>query len=344
MAAILPTIMSTGSVPASSPIAQIASVLGTVLELKDSQDVAQIAEDLAPSTAPVVSSVSEGVNNAISGVANARMAANRAAGDVFTGGSAWAQVIYNSADQDATKRTAKLESDTYGVTVGVDGKIGDNLTIGAGFGVTKTDAESGTRDIDVDSYALFGYTEYNADNGWFVNGMVNAIRGRYEENKTPAGVKLTAKYQTTVLGAGVATGYHFENGISPEVGLRYLRTHQGSYNDGAQKIHTDGTNLLTASIGAKYEKAFEQGDWVLKPSARVAATYDVVSDDTESAIRVIGGGQYHVISAHQKRAAYEAGLGLEASNGDWDFSVAYNGEFRSHFKSHTGMIKAKYNF
>lgn len=341
VAAILPTI-ATGSAPA--PVAAIADAISIAAQSGNGDAVAQIAEDLAPSTAPVVSSVSQGVNNAIAGVANARMAANRAAGDVFTGGSAWAQMIYNSADQDATKKTAKLESDTYGITVGIDGKIGDNLTIGAGFGVTKTDAESGTRDIDVDSYALFGYTEYNADNGWFVNGMVNAIRGRYEENKAPAGIKLTAKYQTTVLGAGVATGYHFENGISPEVGLRYLRTHQGSYNDGAQKIHTDGTNLLTASIGAKYEKAFEQGDWVLKPSARVAATYDVVSDDTESAIRVIGGGQYHVISAHQKRAAYEAGIGLEASNGDWDFSVSYNGEFRSHFQSHTGMIKAKYNF
>ena len=122
------------------------------------------------------------------------------------------------------------------------------------------------------------------------------------------------------------------------------RHHGRTIRQGAQKIYTDGTNLLTASIGAKYEKAFEQGDWVFKPSARVAATYDVVSDDTESAIRVIGGGQYHVISAHQKRAAYEAGLGLEASNGDWDFSVSYNGEFRSHFQSHTGMLKAKYNF
>ena len=344
VAAVLPTIMNSGSAPASSPIGQIAKVLGTALEKTNSEEVAQIAEDLAPSTAPVVSSVSQGVNNAIAGVANARMAANRAAGDVFTGGSAWAQVIYNSADQDATKKNAKLESDTYGVALGIDGKVGDNLMIGAGLSVTKTDAESGTRDIDVDSYSLFGYTEYNADNGWFVNGMATAIRGRYEETKVPAGIKLTAKYQTTVLGAGVATGYHFENGISPEVGLRYLRTHQGSYNDGAQKIHTDGTNLLTASLGAKYEKAFEQGDWVLKPSARVAATYDVVSDDTESAVRVIGGGQYHVISEHQKRAAYEAGIGLEASNGDWDFSVSYNGEFRSHFKSHTGMIKAKYNF
>ena len=122
------------------------------------------------------------------------------------------------------------------------------------------------------------------------------------------------------------------------------RHHGRTIRQGAQKIYTDGTNLLTVSIGAKYEKAFEQGDWVFKPSARVAATYDVVSDDTESAIRVIGGGQYHIISAHQKRAAYEAGLSLEASNGVWDFSVAYNGEFRSHFKSHTGMIKAKYNF
>ena len=89
VAAILPTIIGSGSAPASTPIAQIASALGTALELQDSQTVAQIAEDLAPSTAPVVSSVSQGVNNAIAGVANARMAANRAAGDVFTGGSAW---------------------------------------------------------------------------------------------------------------------------------------------------------------------------------------------------------------------------------------------------------------
>lgn len=342
VSAFLP--VATGGTAASAGAAQIAGELAAAAQAGDGAKAAAIAEAVAPSTAPVVESVTRSVTGAINGVARTRMAlVGRSAGDALTGGSAWAQTIYNRSEQDATAEASKFEADTWGITVGADGRIGDRLTVGLGFGYTQTDADADSRDVDVDGYTLFGYGEYGVGR-WFVNGTLSATLGRYEEIRRPAGVKLTAEYDVAAFGAAATAGYRLDCGLTPEFGLRYAFTHREGYEDGVQKVGADNTDLLTAVIGAKFEQSFEAADWTLRPNVRLAASYDVLADDAESTVRVLGGGAYRVVAEHQERAALEAGAGLEAVAGDWTLSVSWSGEFREHFDAHTAALQAKYAF
>ena len=119
---------------------------------------------------------------------------------------------------------------------------------------------------------------------------------------------------------------------------------QESYNDGAQRISTDNNDVLTAVVGVKYSKDFTAKDWTFEPSVRLAATYDIVSDNSEANVNVIGGGNYQITGQRLHRFGVEAGAGITGTIKNWDLSLEYNAGLREDFQTHTGMLKAKYNF
>lgn len=127
-------------------------------------------------------------------------------------------------------------------------------------------------------------------------------------------------------------------------GVRYLLAKRDSYSDGAQRVHSDNNDVLTTVLGVKYQPTWKIGCKTVKPMARVATTYDVISDDSTANVNVLGGGSYRMEGKRLHRLGFETGVGLETSVKDWTFSVEYDGGFRQDFQSHTGMLKAKYNF
>lgn len=285
--------------------------------------------------------VAQGVNSILSNVAGTRMAAvGRAGGDAFVGGAMWVQGLLNHTKQDSTSKAAGFSADTDGISFGIDGKVNENLMIGIGYGYTNTDADSGNRNIDVDGHNFFAYTEYKKDN-WYINGMFNYGFSKYDEQKIAG---LGAKYDVNTYAANVMTGYDYDNGFTPEVGLRYLLADQESYNDGVQRISTGNTDVLTGVVGIKYQADVQAKDWTFTPNLRLAATYDMISDNSKANVSVIGGGNYQITGERLERFGVETGVGIETTYKDWNFSVDYNGGFRKDFQSHTGMLKAKYNF
>ncbi|MBQ4471647.1 MAG: autotransporter outer membrane beta-barrel domain-containing protein, partial [Alphaproteobacteria bacterium] len=162
--------------------------------------------------------------------------------------------------------------------------------------------------------------------------------------KSPMGVRMKAKYHVNSYAANLMTGYRFSTGFAPEGGLRYLHVDQESYTDGAQRIKSDSNNIWTAVAGVDYAKAVKTDDVTFTPHANVAALYDLKSDGSEANVHVIGGGNYQIRGERLHRFGVEAGAGVTATMGDWDLSLDYRGEYRRDFQSHTGMVKAKYNF
>ena len=107
---------------------------------------------------------------------------------------------------------------------------------------------------------------------------------------------------------------------------------------------TDNNDVLTGVAAIKYHQAYQAKDWTFKPNLRLGATYDMMSDNGQSVVNVIGGSSYQINSKRLNRFGVETGVGVEAIVGDWNLSLDYNGGFRADFQSHTGMLKAKYNF
>jgi hypothetical protein len=204
--------------------------------------------------------------------------AGRSGGDVFKGGSMWVQGLFNHTKQDSTSRNEGFKANSKGIAFGIDGKLNDAVTVGLGYGYTRTDADAGNRDIDVDGNNVFAYAEYSPD-AWYVNGVLNFGYGRYTEKKSPLGVSIKSKYDVYTYGINVMTGYAFDSGLTPEGGLRYLLVDQKSYDDGVEKIKTSNNDVLTAVLGAKYGYKVKAKDWMFTPNVRLAATYDLMSDE-----------------------------------------------------------------
>ena len=319
----------------------IANQISTLMQTGQKDAAVKLAEEVAPTTSQTVMGVAQSVNSVLANVAGARMAAvGRSGGDAFVGGSVWAQGLMNHTKQNTTDNNAGFSANTAGVSFGIDGKITNDLMIGVGYGYTNTNADSGSRDIDVDGHNIFAYTEYKPNN-WYINGMFSYGINKYEETKI---ANLGAKYDVNTYAANVMTGYDFDSGVTPEIGVRYLLADQKSYNDGLQNISADNNDVLTGVAGFKYKADMKASNWTFAPNLRLAATYDMISDDSIANVSVIGGGNYQITGKSLERLGVEAGIGLETTYKDWTLSINYNGGFRKDFQSHTGMLKAKYNF
>lgn len=92
-----------------------------------------------------------------------------------------------------------------------------------------------------------------------------------------------------------------------------------------------------------YSTTVTTKDQKWSPKARVAFTYDILSDNSNATVN-IGNGVYDVKGKKLNRFGVEAGVGAEISVGDWDFSAEYDLGARKDYTSHTGMLKIKYNF
>ena len=323
----------------------IADRIAEAMQNGNSAAAVQAVKDLAPTTSQQVMGVAQGVNNMLSNVTGSRMAAvsGRAGGDTFIGGSAWAQGLYNYTKQHKSSVNAGFEADSTGVAMGVDGKINDAVTIGFGYGFTRTDADSVGRDVDIDGHNFFIYGSYQPD-AWYIDTMLSYGHGDYTEKKAPMGVAMTAKYHVNTFAANIMTGYAFDSGITPEGGLRYVLADQETYNDGAQKIATKDSDVLTAVLGVKLAESIQADDWTINPNFRLAATYDLISDNSRANIDIVGGSTYQITGKRLARFGGEAGFGLTAAHGKWSLSLEYNAGFRQDYQSHTGTVKVQYNF
>lgn len=164
------------------------------------------------------------------------------------------------------------------------------------------------------------------------------------KKKSVLGASISAKYDVQNIMANAYAGYEFANGWKPEIGVRYLFITQDQYKDSVdQRINTDDSYTLTTVVGVKYARDFKTADRTLTANYRLAATYDVMADKTQSSV-TIGNSSYVIDGSRMERLGAEAGIGLNTRIGNWDLGLNYDLGIRKDFQSHTGTVKAKYNF
>ena len=321
----------------------VAYALSESLQTNPSE-ATKAAEELAPDTSDNVMGVAQTVVALITDAATNRIdILGRSGGDTFTGGNVWVQGLYNYSKQDASRSTTGFKANTAGVAFGLDGKVNDALTLGVGYGYTYTHSHAGSRRLNIDGHNVFVYGAYQPD-AWYVHTLASYGFNPYEEKKAPMGVTFNSKYDVSTYALNIMTGYDFENGLSPEIGARYLLAKQDAYFDGLQRVASNNTDVLTGVVGVKYKTSVQAKDWTFKPTLRLAATYDFHSSDSTAHVTLPGGSGYQIVGERLKRFGVETGVGLETTLKDWTIGLEYNGNFRKDYQSHTGMLKAKDSF
>ena len=335
----------------------VASVLNDLSQNNEQAYVAALTA-VAPEVAPMVQKTQTETANQVFGAVSTRLTGGSistggegmSSGDnIFERAAVWVQGMFNKSKLDDTYKAKGFDADSAGIAMGIEKNIGRTGKIGAGYAYTNTDIDGFMRSTDVDTHTAILYGEYKPNN-WYVNGIATYGWSDYSEDKNVSGQNVNADYDVETLGLQAMTGYdmQFKNfGLTPEVGLRYVHIKQDAYTDSAdQKVSGNDSDILTGVIGAKVNKTFELGNGMLiKPEARIAATYDLFNDDVNSVVTLANGSAYAVEGEALDRFGMEFGAGVTAEvNDNVELSLGYEGKFRDNYEDHTGLINAKYKF
>lgn len=333
----------TANVAAGSQAAEIKSILNAASQ----HDAARYVRDLtliAPTDSKLALMTTREVNNQISRSTWNRFSRNKkSCGEPFAQTSMWMEGLGNYSHQDNQFEAAGFSARTAGYMLGVDGTIDCATTAGVGYAFNYTDASSDGRDTDIKGHTVFTYAKYQPQFA-YVRGLLSYGYADYKEKSAVENIALSAKYNVQAVSAEAAAGYEFKDGFIPEAGLRYTYLMPESYTDSlGQKINPDNTNLLTATAMLHFRPRCGDIWYYVRPTAYVGLTYDLYGPNTKTNVR-IADSSYLISSKRMPRLGAEGGIGLETSINNWDISIGYDLGLREDYQSHTGMLKARYNF
>lgn len=346
-----------GSFAKGSPEQALANKLAGLAQ-NDAHALNNALTALAPEAAPVVRAQAVDSSAQIFNVVSSRLSngslsssqEGMSSGDTRQDrGAVWVQMIANKAKFDGNKSARGFDSKNAGVAMGAEKQFSDTIKAGLGYGYTNGEIDAFMRDIDVDTHTVFAYGEYKPSN-WFLNAITSYSFADYDESKNVAGSHYHADYDVETLGLQAMTGYDMNVngfGLTPSAGLRYNHIMRDAYRDTArQHVGKDSMDVLTAVAGAKVAKELwsENGTrW--RPEARLAVTYDLVSDEEEAFVSLSNGSGYLIEGKRLDRFGIETGLGLTVDLSDaLELNAGYEGKFREDYQDHTGLFNAKYKF
>ncbi len=335
----------------------IHDALSNSMQTGNASAAAKLAEDVAPSAAPVVQTVETGLLNQAYGAVSSQLSGGnvaaasegKASGDgAFSKAAAWVRTLFNKTEIDDTSKAKGFDAETTGVALGFHKEVADNVKAGIAYAYGDTDIDGSGRDSDVESHTFMLYGEYKPSN-WYVNGIASYGMSDYDEKKHTSVGTIDGSYDVETYGLQAMTGYEMNVGgynLTPEAGLRYAHIKQDSYRDSAgQKISADDQDILTGIVGVKANKDFAlESGTILRPEVRLAMTYDLMDGDNNAVVNV-GGSSYRINGEELDPFGIEAGAGVTAELSDnWDVTAGYQGRFRSDYTDHTGLLSAKYKF
>ena len=324
--------------PTNPTAATVANAITTAAQTGDTATVAALTEAINPVETPVVQQQSVAMANQIFSVAGDRMSGiGRSGGDINVAVGPWIQGLYNK-----THNTQGNGFNGYsqGFAVGLDADINEHSLIGFGYGYTATDVKSGARKTQIYSDNIFLYGKYQPSK-WYVSGIANYGHSNYKETS----LGLISTYNVDSYSAAANVGY--QSGLFDNyAGLRYSYITPDSYSNGLTTVEGKNSQVGTAVIGTKISKAYKTDGAVWKPEIRLAATYDIKSDNSSSIVGVVGGATNYMVEGKRlKRFAVEAGAGITTTVArNLDISFNYDANLRSKQTSQSGSVKLKYSF
>lgn len=279
--------------------------------------------------------------------------------DISKNFGVWAQVIGSSAKQQNKTGFNGYNSNLSGITFGGDKKIDKNTVIGAGFGISDTAVKStsGSKRTDISSYQLNAYGSKNLD-GYFVDAFAAVTLNRYESRRyvNLVGKTASADYNGNTYLAKIKGSKIKELGnkleLIPEIGLLFAHNALGNYRESGAGtlnliVQNKNSNMLEGTIGAGLRyNSFEIGDNKIVPKIKISYGYDFIGNKQTSTANFIGqNASFDTQSSKINRQVlrFETGLDIYSTK-SVQLSANYMLERKSTYKSHLGLLRARYEF
>lgn len=307
----------------------------------DNVEYINILSNIAPTDSNVISGTSSALNTAINNQISDRLVTiGRNGGDAFQGLGVWTQGMYNYSSQSGH---SGFNGNIFGLSLGADKILNNNLVLGLGYSFSKTDATSGDRNIDATGHTVFAYGEYRfagakpALSPWHISGTLSYTKTDYTDK---AAYGISSEYSATTLGVNGTLGYNVTDDLDLFAGASYLKISQDDYTDSlGQTVSVKDSDMLTARVGAKYAA---YGKWFV-PIAHLEVLYDITAADRLAVVSTEH-ASYQITGDGINPFGVQTGIGFVANMDNWNLSLNYDLEWRPDFISHTGRIRAKYIF
>lgn len=309
------------------------------LSQHDAQTYVKTLEQIAPTHAQVVSNTTRTINSLINKQITERL--NVISG--HNGGDSnnidaglWARGFINHSAQTGD---SEYNGNTYGIAVGGDIAITNDIKAGIAYVFNSTDADATERTIGATGHNFALYGQYDLSK-LALNALISYGVASYTDNTQ----LVDSEYKSNNFGLNISADYAFSDNWTGFAGTRYLMVSQDKYTDSiGQQISIDDSHILTLGVGGKYSDNIEMFGLAFNPVISAALTYDVLNSE-HTAIVNIANAVYQITGDTIDPLGLEIGLALEKSIGNWNFGLKYDLELHSNFNSHTGQIIFRYAF
>ena len=368
----LETVLTDNSITSAYPaVTQLATRLTTASD----EEIDEIIESLTPTVDTGAVNAGINVTTETNSIINSRLeVASKSSGETgMTAGNSmkglrfWLQGLGSHAEQDRRDQIDGYDSDTYGITAGVDTRnIHDDAILGLALSYANTDIDSDNANrtnTDVDSYQITAYGNFQTPYQTYLNTYLSYAYNDIAYTRSDVGIignTASADYDSDQYGARMELGRdYFAQGsyegfiITPELSAEYILvdTEEYSENDtsglGLQNVDTETLETLTfgVDVTAAYTYAQEDGSRLI-PSASIGYSYEALGEELEtSASFFAGGATFNSTGVDPAQHSVNGGLGVVyETTQNWSLSADYDYTYKSDYDRHSGMVKATYSF
>ena len=346
---------------------ELAGVVNALSALSDPDELARAISSLEPDTDGASVTAVFAVSDLVAEILNKRQSDLRdsesgvASGDPIAINGVWMQFYGRNADQEDRDGIRGFELDMYGLAIGADAPVSDNLTVGVAFSYASSDVDSDNffknNSLDIDSYQLSLYGGLN-ERDYFLDGVVSFARNSYEtERNIFPNLQARGDYDGDQFGLRVRGGYPLilESGfhITPRGSAEYSYLSEDSYREkGAGNagldVKSQSVEALIVSTGVEIAHPFTtDADTTWIPDFHLDVRYDLIGDKVEldSNFIGVGGSAFVVDGASVERTGIKAGVGLKAfGQSNFSLMTRYDYLYKDDYGSHSFTATVRYNF
>ena len=321
----------------------------TAARLADFGGVAQAALRAGNTTSDAIAArMGVGVNGTVTFAANGQ------------GSGMWVTPVYKTADSDsfgADSVDYGTDMNLYGVAVGADVSVMENVSAGVMFNVGSGDADgqglgSNVKN-DFDYYGFGAYMGYTMGAASVVADVSWTTVDNSVEGQTGLGT-LAASIDSSALSLGVTGKYAMDFGgvnVTPHAGLRFTRIDQDDYSVGNgtdvfAQYSSNSMNVFSVPVGVTVEKEYTFDAWSVKPAFDLTLTGNFGDDETSGTVdwEGISNLSTDIKSEFVDTFTYSTAIGVAAQTGNFGMGLGVNYTGASNVKEFGVNANVRYVF
>lgn len=326
-----------------------------VFSTANEQQLAELSKQLTPEVNGGASQAATTGQTLVSNTTSNRTSGLRglSSGEAFKQTGVWVQSLYSDATQSQRNGVEGYKANSSGMSVGADGKINDQLTLGVAYSYLNTDIKSqGRNTTQVDGHAFTLYGGYEHGN-YFVDASLTAGMNNNQGKRHIAGTTAKSSYDSTLLGLDVTGGYTYTVNdhllLEPRLAARYSLVDIDGYSEkgssASLKVKEQRFTAFEVGAGLRVAANYPLGKGTLVPQAKLMLYQDIMSDETSTTSTYVQGNTPFVTTgAKSARSSYEAGVGADYKLGAVTLGLNYDHVGKSGFDADTFTAKVRYDF